>query len=284
MHAQLVHPSKRRRVLLAHQDHEAAEHIKRALGDAGFPNVTVAGNARIAIEKIRRGCFYILITVTQLPDIGSAQFMRILRSGRFLFTPPVIVTVGSDPDLAVPTQPAAYDALLVSVATIDQLPHAVERALAQINPLQVLIVEDDEPAAETARACLEPWFAVDVTGSAEAGLAAYSPGKYALILLDLMLPDAPGVTVLHEIKSLDSMQRVIVVSANPSPETDLPFPLGETLGLVRKPYNIDLLRAACCLSVTGTPLNLNYTPLVEDVTAWGGLADDAWEALLRDIP
>jgi len=58
MHAQLVHPSKRRRVLLAHQDHEAAEHIKRALGDAGFPNVTVAGNARIAIEKIRRGCFY----------------------------------------------------------------------------------------------------------------------------------------------------------------------------------------------------------------------------------
>src|SRR5262245_54172358 len=61
---------------------------------------------------------------------------------------------------------------------------------------QLLMIDDDARLAAMVRDYLATsGYMVDVTGSAAAGLdqLAREPGRYELVLLDLMLPDGDGL-------------------------------------------------------------------------------------------
>jgi len=73
-------------------------------------------------------------------------------------------------------------------------------------PARLLMIEDDQRLAGMVAAYLEQnGFAVDQAGTAAAGLAQLlgaEPGAYALVLLDLMLPDTDGLQVCRRIRAL----------------------------------------------------------------------------------
>jgi DNA-binding response OmpR family regulator len=78
----------------------------------------------------------------------------------------------------------------------------------------VLMIEDDERLAGMVAAYLAPHgFAVRHAATAQAGLALLQDGReaFALVLLDLMLPDANGLDVCRQVRALGAPLRAIPI-------------------------------------------------------------------------
>jgi two-component system, OmpR family, response regulator CpxR len=66
---------------------------------------------------------------------------------------------------------------------------------------QLLLIDDDQDMAEMLAEYLSPeGYAVHLAHTAKAGLDRVKEGGIVLIILDVMLPDADGFSVLHEIR------------------------------------------------------------------------------------
>src|SRR5690349_20543594 len=97
----------------------------------------------------------------------------------------------------------------------DPAPSRRDRSAATV------LVIDDEPDIRRfiSRALLGHGFEVDCAGDGERGLALAQTGRYQLVVLDLLLPDANGVSVLKAITAARPDQAVLVLSALSDVET-----------------------------------------------------------------
>lgn len=107
----------------------------------------------------------------------------------------------------------------------------------------IYAVEDDEGIGELYQGALEDDYGVEVFPDGKSFLAAFSSHKPDLVILDIMLPDMDGYSILVRIRENDEKLPVIVVSAK-----------GDELSLVKglnkgaddyivKPFSILELRA-----------------------------------------
>lgn len=72
---------------------------------------------------------------------------------------------------------------------------------ADVSVRQILLIDDDRDMAEMLAEYLRPeGFAVYLAHTAAAGLERVREGGIVLIILDVMLPDRDGFSVLHEIR------------------------------------------------------------------------------------
>lgn len=79
---------------------------------------------------------------------------------------------------------------------------------------RILLVEDDAALARGIAAVLRAkGHALDVVGDGEGALAAAADEPYALILLDLGLPDMDGIEVLRRIRRAGNRTPVLVLTA-----------------------------------------------------------------------
>jgi two-component system repressor protein LuxO len=82
---------------------------------------------------------------------------------------------------------------------------------------RVLLVEDtDALATAYAMQLGNEGIGVDAAGSAEQARARLAAGDYAVVLLDLQLPDADGFDILREIRARSADTRVIMITADAS--------------------------------------------------------------------
>ncbi len=71
----------------------------------------------------------------------------------------------------------------------------------EVSKRQVLLIDDDQDMGEMLAEYLSSeGFAVDLAYTAKAGLERAKEGGIVLIILDVMLPDRDGFSVLHEIR------------------------------------------------------------------------------------
>jgi two-component system OmpR family response regulator len=79
---------------------------------------------------------------------------------------------------------------------------------------RILVIEDEAKMAKlVARALLAAGFEVDTEATGRRGLELLRHGVFDLVILDLLLPDVDGVSVLADARELDFEPRVIVLSA-----------------------------------------------------------------------
>jgi len=79
---------------------------------------------------------------------------------------------------------------------------------------RILIIEDNESIAETVREHLAAeGYEAEVALTAAAGLARARATAPAVVILDLMLPDEPGETVLRTLRADGSPSAVLILSA-----------------------------------------------------------------------
>ena len=84
----------------------------------------------------------------------------------------------------------------------------------QVNPMRVLLVEDEPTMANVLSRALESkGYAVTVATTLSAALQAIDAG-HDRVVLDLLLPDGNGLDVLERVRSRDLPALVAVVTAS----------------------------------------------------------------------
>lgn len=77
----------------------------------------------------------------------------------------------------------------------------------------IYIVEDDEGIQEVYEGAFEGLYDVEIFGDAKSFFAAYADKRPSMAILDIMLPDMDGYTILTELRRKDERLPVIIVSA-----------------------------------------------------------------------
>ena len=105
----------------------------------------------------------------------------------------------------------------------------------------ILIVDDDDAIRGLLRTILQRrGLATDSARDGHEALECLKRSRYAVMLLDLMMPRESGWSVLGEIARwpLDQRPIIIVITAGTEPRTLDPSLVA---GTVRKPFDIDML-------------------------------------------
>jgi DNA-binding response OmpR family regulator len=109
------------------------------------------------------------------------------------------------------------------------------------NEKRILIVDDDEPIrALLFTILLRRGFAIDVARNGVEAMARLRNCRYAVMLLDLMMPMKSGWEVMEELKKVPAEVRpvVIVLTAGTDPRELDPALVAGSIG---KPFEINVL-------------------------------------------
>lgn len=110
--------------------------------------------------------------------------------------------------------------------------------------MKILIIEDEQLLAESIESYLsESWFICQVAADISDALNKLAQETYDCIILDLMLPDGNGLTVLDALKKLKRTEGVIIISAKDNLPTRLE---GLNMGaddFLTKPFHLSELLA-----------------------------------------
>ncbi len=80
--------------------------------------------------------------------------------------------------------------------------------------MRILLIEDEARIADFVQRGLESsGYKVDVAGDGKSGLAKIHELDYDLLILDLMLPDTDGLSVLEKVKNRKVSPAVLILSA-----------------------------------------------------------------------
>jgi len=137
------------------------------------------------------------------------------------------VSISECPSLAAQSESATKDLQSTSMANDPPLPRK-----------PVLVVDDDPSIHNLVRHALrsEPVNIVSCETAAEA-FKRVRESSYDLILLDLGLPDIHGLEVLARLRQIRSDLRVIVITADDTPESLLRAIRENAYSYLRKPFN-----------------------------------------------
>ena len=79
--------------------------------------------------------------------------------------------------------------------------------------------------------------------SAASAMKAYKEHKPQLVTLDISLPDKDGLTVLKELRQLDTSSAVVIITGNNQKKIEEQALNLKALGVLHKPFNQDELAA-----------------------------------------
>jgi two-component system OmpR family response regulator len=136
---------------------------------------------------------------------------------------------------------------------------------------RILVVDDEPFITDLLSAALRfEGFDVEVAGSGREALQLAQPGRYDLIMLDVMMPDLEGTEVCRRLRETGIGTPVVFLTARDSTE-DKVYGLGMADDYVTKPFSLEELvaRVRAVLRRTGhegpDSSELRYADLVMNV-------------------
>ena len=110
-------------------------------------------------------------------------------------------------------------------------------------PKQKVLIIDDEPGSiEAFHLILKDNYEVISTTSPQEGLNIVAQDNIQLVLLDVVMPDMDGITVLHKIREIDSNLTVIMVTATKSIKVAVEAMKLGAFDYVNKPFEVNEAR------------------------------------------
>jgi two-component system response regulator CpxR len=163
---------------------------------------------------------------------------------------------------------------------------AVRFERQQVDPVsphgRLLLVDDDVGQCEALTAFLrEVGFTVDAVHTAGAALNALSGGGYALVLMDVMLPDMSGFDVLRRVRADDGPPVIMLTARNEESDRVAGLELGAD-DYVSKPFSPRELAARIRAVLRRTRSGLDEEPpAVRDTVVVGDVSLDPGSRTLR---
>jgi DNA-binding response OmpR family regulator len=110
--------------------------------------------------------------------------------------------------------------------------------------MKVLLVEDSASLRRSLTIGLQHFgFTVDETGDGSDGLSMALSGDYDVIVLDIMLPNIDGLTLLKTLRQNHKDTRVLLLSAKSQPEDKVKGLLTGADDYLTKPFSFEELHA-----------------------------------------
>ena len=110
---------------------------------------------------------------------------------------------------------------------------------------RVLVLDDDVSMQKLVSVLLKrDGYSVEVVSSGRAAIDAVEKEAYAALLLDLMMPNEGGITVLKHLRDSNPamLQKVILLTA--TPDSVIKTIAGDVFAVVKKPFEGEDLVAA----------------------------------------
>ena len=115
-----------------------------------------------------------------------------------------------------------------------------------MNEPKIMAIDDDIEMLKQLAIMLKDQYTVSVMTGADQALAALSEGNYPdLILLDVMMPDTDGFSLMEHLKNDQELKNIPVIFLTGMTDTDNEI-CGLTLGgadYIRKPFHREVLLA-----------------------------------------
>jgi len=107
----------------------------------------------------------------------------------------------------------------------------------------ILIVDDDEPTQKLLAVLMQRYgFATEIAADGAAAISRLRDGDYAVVILDLMMPEVGGYDVLAFIDEQQKPVKVVVCTAA-LPAHDVDFDPKLVKAVVHKPFDIEQMAA-----------------------------------------
>lgn len=205
------------RILVVEDDPDIAKLLRLILEQQGYAADT-AGSVAEARERMAAVSYAAMTLDLLLPLENGIDFLRQLRSSPETASLPVIVVSAVADGGRKQLENAAVSTVLDWLEKpIDEerLLQAVSRAVKSgpRKGRRVLHVEDDPDIARIVRVMLEGVADIDLADSLEAARERLGTGDYALVILDIGLPDGSGLDLLPALNAAEPPIPVLVFSA-----------------------------------------------------------------------
>ncbi|HEX4620708.1 MAG TPA: response regulator, partial [Myxococcaceae bacterium] len=207
-------------VLLVEDDPETA-YVLKAMLMSRHHRVLIAGTGEEALSLARRYRPDVMAVDFRLPDIDGFHLAEVFRNDPDTRHAPILVLSALD---------ERQRALRLGVDAFLQKPLYADKFLATLDALirgkagrrggRVLAVDDDEKIREICREVLANiGFEVDVAGSLAEARRKLSEKRPDVMLLDVMLPDGDGFSLLEELKAERASRNLSVIFVSARTET-----------------------------------------------------------------
>ena len=228
---------KIRRVLIVEDDEVQRDSLSKLLATEGV-QISDAGTAKEALDKLRESTFDCMVLDLSLPDQSGYQMLETMARDEAFAFPPVIVYTGRSLDRGEEEQLRRFsrsiiikgarspERLLDEVTLFlhqveTQMPPERQRMLkearnreALFEGRRILLVEDDVRNIFALSHVLEPKGAkVEIARNGREALDHLSrhPGV-DLVLMDIMMPEMDGFTAMREIRKKSEWQKLPIIA------------------------------------------------------------------------
>ncbi len=138
--------------------------------------------------------------------------------------------------------------------------------MSQRMKLRILVIDDDEDICLYLKEFLsrEGYRVSTVTKPADA-VPEIKEGRHQIVLLDVRMPEMDGVELLRQIRAIDSDICVIIMTAYPSVESAVDTMKADAFDYLRKPFDLEQLRAVVQRAVREKGLMIDVEERVNQV-------------------
>jgi DNA-binding response OmpR family regulator len=109
--------------------------------------------------------------------------------------------------------------------------------------MKLLIIEDNPRLSEKMKQQLQKWYIVEIANSGDEGLRLVSTKSFDIVLLDLGLPDIPGIEVCKQIRQLTSETPILVITGIDTTESRVDLLDNGADDYITKPFDLSELRS-----------------------------------------
>lgn len=261
-------------VLLVCSDKEREQVLLEHLRKDDVFTIFHAANSVQAIEKLKHTSVDVIVSEINIGDVDGWRLARMVRAGVFVSqdnTPFVLITSTYCQRIAETTARAyGIDKVLpfeqhkeLSVHLAD----ACSSKLVASGKLPVLVIEDTEDTADLIGRMLKLNYEIEVADTGKKGVELYLQKSYAIVLLDVMLPEMSGQQVLDVIMKHNPAQAVVVMTAHGGIEIAEEMILKGAVDFIQKPFRAEQLRKVVDVAAQREDFMISNAQFEEKVVA-----------------
>lgn len=206
-------------------------------------------NSAAAIAVLKQQPVHLILSEIDIGAIDGWRFARLVRANvlKCEENTPIVLLSSTYCERITETTARAYGInLVLPQEHLSQLPRVIERfqhaELRTQRRQSILIVEDDPDIAELARRIVNAQYEVVIATTGPQAISLYQDQSFALVLLDVMLPEINGQDVLAAIMQMNPQQSVVVMTAHGGIDIAEQMMLQGAADFVSKPFRAEQLR------------------------------------------